>query len=86
VTSARAMSLLSHATGGHVAGDSVVWSKFFEYRHVSEATGFLGARFSRAQHRTAGVEAAAGGDVGRVGGFAAQDLVGATTADLGGYG
>jgi hypothetical protein len=32
-----------------------------EDRHLSQAAGFLGACFSRAQHRTAEVEAAAGG-------------------------
>ena len=54
----QSASLPSRSSCGHVAGNSVVWGEFFEGRHVSEATGFLGARFPRAQHRTAGVEAA----------------------------
>jgi len=58
----------------------------FESRDLSQAAGFLGACLSRAQHRTAGVEAAARGDVGRIRRLARQDLMGPATTDLRGYG
>jgi hypothetical protein len=64
----------------------VVRGQFLKFGYLAQATGFIGASFSRAQHRAAGVEAAARRDVGRVGGFAAQHFVLATTPDLGCYG
>ena len=60
--------------------------KLPEGRDLSQAAGFLGARLSRAQHRTAGVEAAAQRDVGRIWRLACQKLVGPATTDLRGYG
>jgi hypothetical protein len=57
-----------------------------ESRDLSQAAGFLGTCLSRAQHRTAGVEAAAHRDVGRIWRLACQNLVGSATADLRGYG
>src|SRR3954470_21816931 len=78
--------LLYRLSGGHVAGRVMAGHMLFENRDLAQATGFLGPGHTRAQHRTKWVEAAARGDVGRIGGFAAQDLVRATTTDLGGHG
>ena len=58
----------------------------FENRYLSQAARFLGARLSGAQHRTAGVEAAARGDVGGIWRLACQDLMGPAATDLRGYG
>ena len=56
--------------------------RLFESRDLSQAAGFLGTCLSRAQHRTAGVEAAAQGDVGWIWRLACQNLVGPATTDL----
>jgi hypothetical protein len=60
--------------------------RLLESRDLSQAAGFLGACLSRAQHRTAGVEAAARRDVGRIRRLACQNLMGPATTDLRGYG
>src|SRR5215211_3200236 len=60
--------------------------RLLESRNLSQAEWFLGACLSRAQHRTAGMEAAARGDVGRIWRLACQNLVGPATTDLRGYG
>ena len=60
--------------------------RLFESRDLSQAAGFLGACLSRAQHRTAGVEAAARGDVGRIRRLAGQDLMGPAATDLRSHG
>ena len=60
--------------------------RLLESRYLSQAAGFLGACLSRAKHRTAGVEAAARGDVGRIWRLACQDLMGPAATDLRGYG
>ena len=64
----------------------MVGHRLCESRDLSQAAGFLGACLSRAQHRTAGVEAAAGGDVGGIWRLARKDLMGPATPDLRGYG
>jgi len=64
----------------------MVGHRLFEDRHLSQAAGFLGARLSGAQHRTAGVEAAARGDVGWIRRFARKDFMGPAMTDLRGYG
>ena len=56
--------------------------RLLEGGDLSQAAGFLGACLSRAQHRTAGVEAAAQGDVGWIWRLACQNLVGPATTDL----
>ena len=56
--------------------------RLLESRDLSQAAGFLRACLSRAQHRTAGVEAAAWGDVSRIWRLACQNLVGPATTDL----
>ena len=60
--------------------------RLLESRDLSQAAGFLGACLSRAQHRTAGVETATGGDVGWIRRFACQDFVGPAMTYLRGYG
>src|SRR5215212_1780929 len=60
--------------------------RLFESRDLSQAAGFLGACLSRAQHRTAGVKAAARRDVGWIWRLACQNLVGPAAPDLRGYG
>src|SRR5688500_2721081 len=60
--------------------------RLLESRDLSQAAGFLRACLSRAQHRTAGVEAAARGDVGRIWRLACQNLMGPATTDLRSYG
>jgi len=80
-------SVSSDAFGrGHVAGCSMAGYRLFECRDLSQAAGFLGACLSRTQYRTAGVKAAARGDMGRIRRLACQDLVGPATTDLRGYG
>jgi hypothetical protein len=53
--------------------------RLLERRDLSQAARFLGASLSRAQHRTAGMEAAARGDVGRIRRLAGQNLMGPAT-------
>lgn len=53
---------------------------------VAATVGFVGAGFAGLHDGTAGVEAAAWGDVSGVRGLAGEDLLGAAAAYLWGYG